>query len=163
VVCRCTRSSRVWFVAAANSWWACSVGADRCLRTQRTEHTTTPAHIQTSTLAHAHARLTALFPGLPSWAGTKEVNQSGFKSQQMTAVQRSSKASDGMHCCHCRCIQRAENQAHYIAWARWPSLDVTSQWLAKSTFKFSNEIKCPKQYTRSLLIQPNRISRRYPG
>ena len=27
---------------------------------------------------HTHTRLTAIFPGLPRWAGTRKVNQSGF-------------------------------------------------------------------------------------
>ena len=30
------------------------------------------------THAHAHTRLTALFPGLPRWASTRKINQSGF-------------------------------------------------------------------------------------
>jgi len=35
-----------------------------------------------------HTRLTALFPGLPKWAGTRKVNQSGFywSKRQWVAV-----------------------------------------------------------------------------
>jgi len=29
-------------------------------------------------LQHTHTHLMALFPGLPGWAGTRKVNQSGF-------------------------------------------------------------------------------------
>jgi len=29
-------------------------------------------------MTHTHTRLTALCPGLPGWAGTRKVNQSGF-------------------------------------------------------------------------------------
>ena len=32
----------------------------------------------TTSVAHTHTRLTALCPGLPRWAGTRKVNQSGF-------------------------------------------------------------------------------------
>ena len=32
----------------------------------------------TCTHTHTHTRLTALFPGLPGWAGTRKLNQSGF-------------------------------------------------------------------------------------
>ena len=37
---------------------------------------------------HTHARLTALFPRLPGWAGTRKVNQSGFywSKKQWVAV-----------------------------------------------------------------------------
>jgi len=37
---------------------------------------------------YAHTRLTALFPGLPRWAGTRKVNQSGFywSKKQWVAV-----------------------------------------------------------------------------
>ena len=37
---------------------------------------------------HTHTRLTALFPGLPSWASTRKVNQSGFywSKRQWVAV-----------------------------------------------------------------------------
>ena len=37
---------------------------------------------------HTHTRLTALFPGLPRWAGTRKVNQSGFywSKRQWVAV-----------------------------------------------------------------------------
>ena len=50
--------------------------------TQRQKHPfcissyNTHTHIHTPT--HTHTRLTALFPGLPGWAGTRKVNQSGF-------------------------------------------------------------------------------------
>ena len=37
---------------------------------------------------YTHTRLTALFPGLPGWAGTRKVNQSGFywSKRQWVAV-----------------------------------------------------------------------------
>jgi len=43
-------------------------------------------HSETHT--HTHTRLTALFSGLPGWAGTRKVNQSGFywNKRQRVAV-----------------------------------------------------------------------------
>jgi len=40
------------------------------------------------THTHTHTRLTALFPGLPGWAGTRKVNESGFywSERQWVAV-----------------------------------------------------------------------------
>jgi len=37
---------------------------------------------------HTHTRLTALYPGLPGWAGTRKVSQSGFywRKRQWVAV-----------------------------------------------------------------------------
>ena len=39
-------------------------------------------------IQHTHTRLMALFPGLPGWAGTRKVNQSGFywSKRQWVAV-----------------------------------------------------------------------------
>ena len=42
------------------------------------QHTRTHARTHTHTHTHTNTRLTALFPGLPGWAGTRKVNQSGF-------------------------------------------------------------------------------------
>ena len=37
------------------------------------EHTRMHAHTHTHTHTRTHTRLTALFPGLPRWAGTRKV------------------------------------------------------------------------------------------
>jgi len=45
---------------------------------------------------HTHARLTALFPGLSGWAGTRKINQSGFywsKRQRVAVASAGSYAS----------------------------------------------------------------------
>jgi len=54
-------------------------------------HATTNAY---NTHTYTHARLTALFPGLSGWAGTRKVKQSGFcwSKRQWVAV-----ASAGQH------------------------------------------------------------------
>jgi len=41
-------------------------------------HTRTHARTHARTHTHTHTSLTDLFPGLPRWAGTRKVNQSGF-------------------------------------------------------------------------------------
>ena len=41
-----------------------------------------PTCKMTQSKHNTHTRLTALFPGLPGWAGTRKVNQSGFSSSK---------------------------------------------------------------------------------
>ena len=59
-------------------------------------HTRGSSHARTHTHTHTHTRLTALFPGLPRWAGTRKGNQSGFywSKRQWLAV-----ASAGLRIC----------------------------------------------------------------
>ena len=52
------------------------------------KHTRTHARMHARTHTHTHTHLTALFPGLPGWAGTRKVKQSGFywSKRQWVAV-----------------------------------------------------------------------------
>ena len=51
--------------------WHCWMGIRNSIRPVKW-------HNQYTTHTHTHTRLTALFPELPGWAGTRKVNQSGF-------------------------------------------------------------------------------------
>ena len=52
-----------------------------CSATSRL-HSEIYTQYNTHTHTHTHTRLTALCPGLPGWAGTRKVNQSGFYSSK---------------------------------------------------------------------------------
>ena len=64
------------------------VSCSTAMTTDPIEHTCSLEWLNRLIHTHTHTRLTALFPGLPRWAGTRKVNQSGFywSKRQRVAV-----------------------------------------------------------------------------